>query len=144
MKRLTILILILAGTAIAAPCPQPTFAVGSASWYGYEWTTGKRGTMANGSRFNPLAWTAASYDYPLGTVLEVTNQGNGQRIAVMVTDRGPARRLGRLLDLSEAAATALGYHQAGIATVRVRVLVPRHTITEVPLTPKLVSAKIAE
>ena len=131
MKRLTVLVLILAGTALAAPPDQP-IRLGKASWYGYEWTTGKRGTMANGRRFNPKAWTAASYDYPLGTVVEVTNQANGHRIAVMVTDRGPARRLGRLLDLSEAASTALGYHQDGVTVVAVRVLVLPSTSTKVP------------
>jgi rare lipoprotein A len=119
-------IVLIATSGRAAPVPhylsQPTFEVGRASWYGYEWTTGKRGTMANGRRFNPRAISAASYDYPLGTVLEVTNQANGRHLQVTVTDRGPAKRLGRLLDLSEAAATALGYHQAGIATVAVRVL----------------------
>jgi rare lipoprotein A len=129
-------IVLLAATATAAPmvhsAPQPTFDFGRASWYGWEWTTGRRGTMANGQRFNPRAWTAASYDYPLGTVLEVTNQANGVRVAVMVTDRGPAKRLGRLLDLSEAAATALGYHQDGTAVVAVRVLVLPQPITKVP------------
>lgn len=127
-----IMVLALASTALhASPSPlattQPSFAFGQASWYGYEWTTGKRGVMANGARFNPTAWSAASYDYPLGSILEVTNQANGKKIAVMVLDRGPAHRLGRLLDLSEAAAMALDYHQAGIATVAVRVLVlPEH------------------
>ena len=129
MKRLTVLVLILCGTALAAPCPVPTIAVGRASWYGYEWTTGKRGTMANGKRFNPQEMTAASYDYPLGTVLEVTNTANGRATRVTVTDRGPQRRLGRLLDLSEVAATVLGYHREGIATIRVRVLVLPRTIT---------------
>ena len=115
---LMIALLLAAGSAHAAP-----IAHGKASWYGYEWTTGKRGTMANGKRFNPRAWSAATYDYPLGSMLLVTNTANGKRIAVMVTDRGPARRLHRLIDLSEAAATALGYHKDGITTVSVRVLV---------------------
>ena len=131
----TLLVLVLVTLSVDAmprPVPQPTYNFGRASWYGYEWTTGKRGTMANGRRFNPKAWTAASYDYPLGTVVEVTNQANGHRIAVMVTDRGPARRLGRLLDLSEAASTALGYHQDGVTVVAVRVLVLPSTSTKVP------------
>jgi len=119
-------IVLLAATATAAPmvhsAPQPTFDFGRASWYGWEWTTGRRGTMANGQRFNPRAWTAASYDYPLGTVLEVTNQANGRHITVPITDKGPARRLNRLLDLSEAAATALDYRKEGIAVVSVRVV----------------------
>ena len=115
---IAIALLLSVGSAQAAPV-----AHGKASWYGYEWTTGKRGTMANGKRFNPRAWSAATYDYPLGSVIEVTNKKNGKVIAVVVTDRGPARRLHRLIDLSEAAATALGYHKDGITTVSVRVLV---------------------
>lgn len=124
MKRIFALLLLLVcySTANAAPGPQPEVKHGKASWYGYEWTTGKRGTMANGKRFNPRVFSAASYDYPLGSIIEVTNEKNGKVIAVKVTDRGPARRLNRLIDLSEAAATALGYHEAGIATVSVRVL----------------------
>lgn len=122
MKRILALILLASSVALAAPGPQPEVKHGKASWYGYEWTTGKRGTMANGKRFNPQAWTAATYDYPLGSVLLVTNTANGKRIAVPVTDRGPAHRLNRLLDLSEAAATALGYHREGVAIVTVRVV----------------------
>ena len=125
MKRIIALILLASSVAIAAPGPQPEVRQGKASWYGYEWTTGKRGTMANGKRFNPRAWSAATYDYPLGSVIEVTNKKNGKVIAVVVTDRGPARRLHRLIDLSEAAATALGYHKDGITIVSVRVLVAR-------------------
>ena len=123
MKRLLALILLASSVVVAAPGPQPEVRQGRASWYGAEWTTGKRGTMANGARFNPRAWSAATYDYPLGSVLLVTNTANGRRIAVMVTDRGPARRLNRLIDLSEAAATALDYHKDGVTTVSVRVLV---------------------
>ena len=125
MKRILALILLASSVAVAAPGPQPEVRQGRASWYGYEWTTGKRGTMANGARFNPRAWTAATYDYPLGSVLLVTNIANGKKIAVLVTDRGPAHRLNRLIDLSEAAATALGYHNDGITTVSVRVLVAK-------------------
>jgi rare lipoprotein A len=117
---IAIALLLSVGSAQAAP-----IAHGKASWYGYEWTVGKRGTMANGKRFNPATYSAASYEYPLGSVLLVTNNTNGKQVAVMVTDRGPARRLGRLLDLSESAATALDYHEAGITTVDVKVLVPK-------------------
>jgi rare lipoprotein A len=128
-------ILFLAAMSVAAApnsrsISPRTFDVGRASWYGYEWTTGKRGTMANGKRFNPQAISAASYNYPLGTVLEVTNVDNGRRIIAPVTDRGPAKRLNRLLDLSEAGATALGYHRAGIATVVVRVLAQPHSMNK--------------
>ncbi len=123
-RKVSLLILLLLASRIAnaAPGPQSEVRYGKASWYGYEWTTGKRGTMANGKRFNPRVFSAATYDYPLGSTIEVTNEKNGKKISVKVTDRGPARRLNRLIDLSEAAATALGYHEDGVTTVSVRVL----------------------
>jgi rare lipoprotein A len=78
--------------------------------------------MANGARFNPRKRTAASYNFPLGTELEVTNLRNGRRVRVTVTDRGPARRLGRLIDLSEAAAQSLDYRRSGLTNVSVMVI----------------------
>lgn len=114
-------VLLMSGCFAAAPTGYDT---GQASWYGWEWTTGhgRRGTMANGARFNPRKRTAASYNFPLGTELEVTNLRNGRRVRVTVTDRGPARRLGRLIDLSEAAAQSLDYRRSGLTNVSVMVI----------------------
>ena len=93
---------------------------GRASWYGHEWEQGKhRGAMANGKKFNRHKLTAASYAYPLGTIVEVTNLENGRRIKVEITDRGPARRLARLIDLSEAAASRLGLRSQGMTDISV-------------------------
>jgi rare lipoprotein A len=111
---IAIALLLSVGSAQAAPV-----AHGKASWYGQECADK---LMANGKPFNPRAYTAASYDYPLGTRLDVSY--GHKHVQVVVTDRGPAHRLGRLLDLSESAATALGYHQAGVTTVDVKVLIP--------------------
>ena len=131
MKTITRFVIILALLAPAASaCPHrfasPTGDCGMASWYGSEWTTNKahprRGTMANGQRFNPRALTAASFAYPLGSTLSVTNEANGRQITVKVTDRGPAMHLGRLLDLSQAAAEQLGYTRQGLTYVSVRVV----------------------
>src|SRR4051812_22194467 len=61
-----------------------------ASWYGEE----HRGRlMANGQRFDPDRLTAASWFYPMGTRLVVEH--SGRKVAVTVTDRGPAWRLVR-------------------------------------------------
>lgn len=141
MRHITKIVIslgLLASAAGAAPMPRVAepWQWGKASWYGYECVTSHRGTMANGRRFNPRAQTAASWVYPLGSILLVTNQANGRRVAVMVTDRGPAQHLGRLLDLSESAATALDYRHDGLATVAVRVLVLPENSTSVPLTQK--------
>ena len=78
--------------------------------------------MANGRRFDRRALTAASYAYPLGTVLEVVDVKNRRRVVVMVTDRGPKHRLKRLLDLSEGAAKILDIRGQGVIKVRVLIL----------------------
>jgi len=129
MKSITIaLAFFLCTSAASARMPHRRIASqqGTASWYGSEWATSKahprRGTMANGKPFNPRALTAASFAYPLGTTIVVTNDANGNQVTVEVTDRGPAMHLGRLLDLSEAAAERLGYTRQGLAYVSVRVV----------------------
>lgn len=80
---------------------------GSASFYGAE----RQGRlMANGHPFRPEALTAAMWDVPLGSVWRVRR--NGKSVDVTITDRGPARSLHRLIDLSEAAGAAIGITKA--------------------------------
>jgi rare lipoprotein A len=82
---------------------------------------------ADGSHFNPSGLSAASWDYPFGTVLEVTNCANGRSVNVVIKDRGPGRlqvRLGIRLDLSTGAARAImlgqnGRFESGYTTHRV-------------------------
>jgi rare lipoprotein A len=50
--------------------------------------------------------------------VRVTNLDNGKSLIVRVNDRGPFAK-GRIIDLSERAATLLGYKQQGTARVRV-------------------------
>jgi len=89
---------------------------GRASWYGEEF----RGKIqANGYPFDPDALTCASYDYPLGTKLWVQNVANGKTVEVVVTDRGPARKLKRILDLSRAAFASIADPKDGIINVRI-------------------------
>ncbi|HCU25658.1 MAG TPA: hypothetical protein DF383_11640 [Deltaproteobacteria bacterium] len=95
--------------------PAP-LAVGMVSWYGPGFH-GRR--TANGERYNMHALTCASRDLPFGTLLEVTNLENGQRVVVRVNDRGPFIAH-RILDLSLAAAKRLGFHRKGEAKVEVR------------------------
>jgi rare lipoprotein A len=88
--------------------------IGKASWYGAN-RQGRK--MANGNRFDKNQLTAASFDLPLGSVIRVLNLENGSSVVVTVTDRGPAKRLNRILDLSESAAVVLGYKEKGITKV---------------------------
>ena len=114
---------LLAGlAACAAPPPPPKVSVeqpyfseeGVGSWYGRS-HQGK--TTADGERFNMRAFTAAHRSLPFDTVLRVTNLDTGQKVKVRVNDRGPYVG-GRIIDLSDAAAKALGMHEDGIAHLR--------------------------
>lgn len=93
----------------------PTEIKGIASWYGEE----LRGRpTASGEPFNPDDMTCAMWDVPFGTIVTVT-LGN-KSIKVRVNDRGPAKRLGRKIDLSKAAFAKLTSNQleAGLVTVK--------------------------
>lgn len=63
---------------------------------------------------NPAALTAAHRSLPFGTHVRVTNKKNGRSVVVRISDRGPFVR-GRVIDLSPAAARAIGF--AGLAPV---------------------------
>jgi rare lipoprotein A len=85
---------------------------GIASVYGY-------GRTANGEHVSPGALTAAHRTLPFGTMVRVTNKGTGRSVVVRINDRGPFVR-GRIIDLTPAAARALGF--SGLANVEVDVV----------------------
>jgi len=106
----------------AAP---PTLGVpverGIASWYGPRFN----GRMtASGERYDMNALTAAHRSLPFGTRLRVVNLDNDRVVEVRVNDRGPMVP-GRILDLSYAAARALGAVGTGVIPVRITVLSER-------------------
>lgn len=88
---------------------------GVASWYG-ERFHGRR--TASGEAFNMNEFTAAHKTLPFGTQVRVRNLDNGQEVVVRINDRGPFTR-GRVIDLSRAAASAIGLIQTGTARVAV-------------------------
>jgi rare lipoprotein A len=95
---------------------KPVFTeFGVASWYGppYHNHTGADGTV-----FDQNALTAAHRTLPMGSTVRVTNVATGQNIVVRVTDRGPFVP-GRVLDLSKAAAQAIGVWRPGTAEVKI-------------------------
>ena len=69
---------------------------------------------ASGQRLNPSALTAAHRSLPFGTKVRVSNHRNGRSVIVTINDRGPFVR-GRIIDVSPAAARALGF--SGLAPV---------------------------
>ena len=88
---------------------------GIASWYG----PGFEGNpTASGQIFDPSLYTAASKELPLGSWLHVSHEGRG--VVVLVNDRGPYVE-GRILDLSHAAAQAIGI--TGLGWVKATILV---------------------
>lgn len=95
--------------------PKPFRQSGVASWYGKEFH-GRH--TASGERFNPMAMTAAHRTLPLGSYVKVTCARSRKSVVVRVNDRGPFRRT-RIIDLSYAAAVALGIQQAGTARVEI-------------------------
>jgi rare lipoprotein A len=85
---------------------------GVASVYSTE--SGSR--TASGARLDPHAMTAAHRSYPFGSKLKVTNRRNGRSVVLTVNDRGPFVR-GRIVDVTPAAASALGF--SGLVQVTV-------------------------
>ena len=92
---------------------------GIASWYG----PGFAGRpTASGEIFDPQAMTAAHPALPLGAEVVVVNLENGREARLRINDRGPF--VGeRVIDVSKAAAKALGFYLTGLAEVRVELLV---------------------
>jgi rare lipoprotein A len=96
---------------------DPLLSRGIASVYARS-LVGRR--TANGERLDLDHLTAASLKLPLGTVVTVTNRRNGRKATVRVNDRGPfTRRF--VIDLSPAAAAALGMGRTGTTPVEIRI-----------------------
>ena len=91
---------------------------GTASWYGPRFH-GKK--TASGEIYDQNKLTAAHKTVPLGSKARVTNLDNGNTVEVEINDRGPFVQ-GRIIDLSRAAARALGFVESGTAPVRVELI----------------------
>lgn len=99
---------------------------GIASWYGLKF----HGELtSNGETYNMYAMSAAHKHLPLPSYVRVTNLENGKQVVVRVNDRGPFHK-GRVIDLSYAAATKLGYASKGIAKVKVELIKPVLPVNE--------------
>src|SRR5690625_3863741 len=95
-----------------------TAMIGIASWYGPGFE-GK--PTASGEFFDPSAFTAASWHHPFDTILEVRNPANDQTVLDRVNDRGPAKDLNRIIDLSEAAFNRIADLETGLIQVEIKV-----------------------
>ena len=100
---------------------------GVASWYGPGFH-GRR--TANGERFDMHELTAAHKTLPFGTRVLVHNPRTGKEVVVRINDRGPFIK-GRVIDLSKAAAKALGLKSRGHDAVVLREMLPGRGTGEV-------------
>ncbi|MEN2993131.1 MAG: septal ring lytic transglycosylase RlpA family protein [Bacteroidia bacterium] len=91
---------------------------GEASYYGAEFH-GRR--TASGEIYHRDSLTAAHRRLPFGTYVRVTCKSTGRSVVVRINDRGPHRR-GRILDLSEGAARAIGLIRLGVGRVHLEVV----------------------
>lgn len=94
---------------------KPMTQVGIGSWYGKQFHGNK---TSIGERYNMYAMTAAHPTMELPSYAKVTNLANGKSVIVRVNDRGPFLH-NRIIDLSYAAASKLGYVNKGTAKVKV-------------------------
>jgi len=128
-----------AGLAPAAAAPAPELLAGElprelergqASWYGPRFH-GRR--TASGERYDMHALTAAHKTLPFGTLVRVRSLVTGREVEVRINDRGPFGA-GRVIDVSRAAAEALG--MMGLGVKDVLLLVPESTpVVEAPVPP---------
>ncbi len=118
--------------AVPPPVTQPVQETPTSSQQG-ETQTGSAAFIseefqgqktASGETYDQNQLVAAHADYPMGTVVRVTNPENDRTVEVRVIDRiAPAKSSDQpIIDLSRAAAQQLGFTQEGITKVRTEVI----------------------
>lgn len=98
--------------------PSAKIQYGTASYYADKFEG--RPTMSD-EIFHQNKMTGAHNSLPLGTWVRVTNLRNKKTVIVKINDRLHPKNK-RLIDLSKAAATQLGYIGSGLTKVRLEVL----------------------
>lgn len=103
---------------------------GVASWYSAEcckYNPVKSCPMANGESLYTVEKQgidfAASWHYPLNSFVRVTSLENGKTVVVKITDRGPAKRLHRVIDLSKKSFSQISNLKNGIVKVKTEALI---------------------
>ncbi len=101
------------------PATHASARFGTASWYS-ETDPYINLHTANGEVFDDSKRTCASWDHSFGTLLEVTNLKTGKSVICRVNDRGPNKRLKRLVDLSKTAFLEIAPLKRGLIQVSVK------------------------
>lgn len=108
---------------------QEFHQTGKASYYADKFEGRK---TASGEIFSNKKLSAAHRTLPFGTRVLVTNLSNNKSLTVVINDRGPFIK-GRIIDLSQRAASELGFLNDGITSVRitiVREFAPRDSLLQ--------------
>ena len=124
MKKLSMLLMLMLISSTSA------FALeGVASFYGLEcckYNKDPKCPMANGESLYEAIHQkkryAAMWGIPFGTRVRVTNLDTGLSTVAEITDRGPNRRLGRIIDLGKLSFSEIAETNQGIINVSVEVL----------------------
>ena len=103
---------------------QGSLHYGMASWYS-EGDPYINIHTANGEIFDDSEDTCASWHYPFGELLLVTNLTNQKSVVCRVNDRGPAKRLGRVIDLTKSSFAKIASLRQGLLRVSVTPLRPK-------------------
>jgi len=104
----TIMLCTFSATAHAQDCIASVYAIGDSSQPGTA--------TASGISLNDNDLTAAHKELPFGSKVRVTNTSNGKSVVLMITDRGPYVK-GRCIDVTKAAALALGFSDLAAVSV---------------------------
>lgn len=99
--------------------------VGIASHYSVRTNGGTH--TASGEVLRDDKFTAAHKKLPFNSLVRVTNLKNGKEVLVRINNRGPYIS-GRIIDVSQAAAKALGFQKDGLTKVKIKVVNPPKAI----------------
>jgi rare lipoprotein A len=110
-------ILMVGLTSVAQASHYPGGMSGIASVY-------SGGRTSNGEHASAGRMTAAHRSLPFGTLVKVTNRHSQRSVVVRINDRGPFVG-GRVIDLTPAAARAIGF--SGLAPVTLSVVGHGHS-----------------
>ena len=121
MKFISEWLLVLLLAVMAASCAPKITQQGKASYYADKF---KNRPTASGQPYKPGKLTAAHKTLPFGTKVTVVNRRNGQRVKVVINDRGPFVS-GRIIDVSKKAARRLNMIQSGVVDVKIKYKRPK-------------------
>ncbi len=99
-----------------SPLPVTGGNIGEASWYDYDYPKG------SGNWITKHKFVAASRDFKRGSMVRVTRLSDGKYIDVKITDYGPKKETGRIIDLGSLAFEQLQNLSRGTVMVSVKLV----------------------